>query len=391
MKILFIHEVNYRAKVIFEMHEVPELLAERGHDIFFIDFPEQNGITPLKFRTTAEQISGRVRSLQTIHLYSLPRFLPYPFDRIWTAALGWISIKKIFEKIQPDIVVLYAVPTTGWQSLIIANKFKTPVVYRAIDMSHKIRETKFSFLIKKAERFVINRCDFIIANSDPMKKYIENLATGPIHVDTLYAGVQHYEAPSRPKGIIAAWNNEIPTIVFMGTLFRFCGLEWFLQEMHEVVRKGFFFRLLIIGDGEIRSKLEQQVRVLQLSDYVTFTGLVSFEELYEKMIDSTAAIIPFDEIELTHVALPAKVPQYLVCGLPTIATRLEGLQSLLPEGKGVVYCQPGKEFMNAVVDLLSKPEKRNQMVHDGQEQLTKKTDWNQNINELENLLIRLTT
>ena len=33
MKILFIHEVNYRAKVVFEMHEFPELLSLAGHEV----------------------------------------------------------------------------------------------------------------------------------------------------------------------------------------------------------------------------------------------------------------------------------------------------------------------------------------------------------------------
>ena len=40
MKLLFIHEVSYRKKVIFEMHEIPELLAVRGHDITFLEFDE---------------------------------------------------------------------------------------------------------------------------------------------------------------------------------------------------------------------------------------------------------------------------------------------------------------------------------------------------------------
>ena len=40
MRILFVHEVNYRKKVIFEMHDFPELLSLAGHDVVFVDFAE---------------------------------------------------------------------------------------------------------------------------------------------------------------------------------------------------------------------------------------------------------------------------------------------------------------------------------------------------------------
>ena len=40
MKILFVHEVNWRKKPIYEIHDYPELLSLRGHEISFIDFPE---------------------------------------------------------------------------------------------------------------------------------------------------------------------------------------------------------------------------------------------------------------------------------------------------------------------------------------------------------------
>ena len=40
MRILFIHEVSWRDKVIYEIHDIPELLSLAGHEVTFIDFPE---------------------------------------------------------------------------------------------------------------------------------------------------------------------------------------------------------------------------------------------------------------------------------------------------------------------------------------------------------------
>ena len=37
MKILFIHEVGWFNKVIYEMHDFPELLSLKGHEVHFKD------------------------------------------------------------------------------------------------------------------------------------------------------------------------------------------------------------------------------------------------------------------------------------------------------------------------------------------------------------------
>ena len=40
MRFLFVHEVNWREKVTYEVHDIPELLSIAGHEVTFIDFPE---------------------------------------------------------------------------------------------------------------------------------------------------------------------------------------------------------------------------------------------------------------------------------------------------------------------------------------------------------------
>ncbi|NDC99922.1 glycosyltransferase, partial [bacterium] len=40
MRFLFVHEVNWREKVTYEIHDIPELLSIAGHEVTFIDFPE---------------------------------------------------------------------------------------------------------------------------------------------------------------------------------------------------------------------------------------------------------------------------------------------------------------------------------------------------------------
>ena len=63
MNLLFIHEVNWRYKVTFEIHDIPELLSIAGHSVTFIDYPEvsidKKSKNFLPFRTTFSRIQSR--------------------------------------------------------------------------------------------------------------------------------------------------------------------------------------------------------------------------------------------------------------------------------------------------------------------------------------------
>ena len=60
MRILFLHEVNYLTKPIFEMHEFPEHLARLGHEVGFVHFPEGYSQSQIRDLGWRKKVSGRV-------------------------------------------------------------------------------------------------------------------------------------------------------------------------------------------------------------------------------------------------------------------------------------------------------------------------------------------
>ncbi len=368
MKILFVHEVNYSSKVIFEMHEFPELLASRGHTVTFVDFAENEPIAWLRRANRIERVAGRTLRHVSITRITQPRRLPYPLDRLYTAATSTVSIGKILDKVRPDVIVLYSVPTNGWQTVIAAKRRGIPVVYRAIDVSHLLRRSIFRPLIRRAEIFVYRNSDRVIANNDALSEYGKKLGSGTLTTRTLAPG---FKLPTSRQ----INRNDEKRIVFMGTFFRFAGLDWFLRELHPKIIADPTIRLSLIGGGEHESHLRAIVAELGLSKNVTFEGFVPFDELASHLLKARVAVLPFQESEVTNLALPGKVPQYLLCGLPTVATRLKGLQSLLPEGHGVRYAAPGKSFVDCVIELLNRPDECDEITRKGAIILQSECDW----------------
>lgn len=384
MRILFVHEVNYLKKVVFEMHEIPEKLSERGHEVHFVDFPEGEPASLTSIRTQSRVIQGRTNHGVQIHLHRLPRFLPQPLDRLFTAATCYFSLQKLFKAIRPDVVVVYGVPTNGWQSLLAARRQSIPCVYRAIDVSHKLRNSVFNSLVLIAEKFMYRNAVEVFANNDSLASY----------------GIQSGCAPSRMKVQVPGFefvSRELKpivstrTVVFMGTFFRFAGLSWFIKDFSRLAIEDSSLRIRLVGDGEDSHHLRTLVQKLSLQDIVEFVGFVSFQKLHETLRSGTVAILPFDEVPVAMNALPGKVPQYILSGLPTVSTRLTGLMSLFPEGVGVTYAAPGPDFVDRVRTLLDNQAEREGIVSRGQELLAESFSWDRVIKEFECALLKLGT
>ena len=385
MKILFIHEVDFREKVIFEMHEFPELLAERGHEISFIDFPENESLWPPRLTTKREQIQGRVISTIAINLISLPRVFPFPLDRIYNACTSWLTIRKEIRESRPDLIFLYGVPTNGWQSIFLARRNGIPTIYRAIDVSHQIRKSFFSKLIKSAEKYVVKNADLVLTHNASMSEHVTSLGALAEHVTLLFPGVAGFGEERE----IQQFEKRDNVVLFMGTLFEFCGVADLVSWISEWQGTASNCEFWILGDGPHKNAVLAMADSTGRTDQLKFFGFVPFHELTERMKVATVAVLPFQEIPLTHNALPGKVAQYINAGLPVVSTRLNGLNSLLSSGQGVVYAAPGEEFVDKLNQLLNDDLLRKEVVEQGMLKLDEVCSWPAVISKIEAIISEL--
>ena len=79
MKILFVHEVSWFNKVVFEMHDFPELLSLNGHEVHFLDFDEGKPRARWKPVTTIET---RAHAGSQVSVTTPPKFLPGILGRL---------------------------------------------------------------------------------------------------------------------------------------------------------------------------------------------------------------------------------------------------------------------------------------------------------------------
>jgi glycosyltransferase involved in cell wall biosynthesis len=344
VKILFIHEVNYRSKVVFEMHEFPELLAARGHEVTFYHFPEgEHTVSPNSWaiRTAVTHIPGRAHPDQRIRLITPPHVGGRPTERVLAPVLNAPSLWHLITSGKFDAIVSYSVPTTGWQAVYFAKRANVPFLFRAIDISHSLRKTRFGPLIKRAERYVYEHADLVSANNPALLAYCrENGAPDDRLVINLPPlDTEHFSpGPKNPELLRRLGIAESDKVIlFMGTLFRFAGLADVMKTLRPSLKTRRDLRLVILGDGEDREHLHALRASLDLQNEVVFTGRIEYEDLPEYLRLADVAINPFEHSLTTDCALPHKVLQYLAVGIPTVSTDLAGLIGVVGEGNGVQF------------------------------------------------------
>jgi glycosyltransferase involved in cell wall biosynthesis len=355
VRILFIHEVNYLNKVIFEMHEFPELLALKGHEVAFFHYPEAPDEPRVSLRTRRERIAGRVHPDATIDLITPPTLGGRRFERYLAPLSNLPALRREIRHGGYDAIVLYAVPTTGWQAVALAKRAGIPLMFRALDVSHKIRRSLAGSLVRRAEKYIYRNATLVSANNGAMAEYCVEFSgrTGPTVVHVPPLDFSHFEeAEDTDLHEELGLSRDSKVVLYMGTFFSFSGLDLVVAGMVDQFAKYPDLRLVLVGGGELDDVLRESAARLGLMDRVIFTGVVPYSRLPEYLKLADVAINPFRLELLTQVALPHKVLQYMAAGVPAVSTPLRGLQSVLGDDSGVTWAD-GPDTVAEVASTLA--------------------------------------
>jgi glycosyltransferase involved in cell wall biosynthesis/peptidoglycan/xylan/chitin deacetylase (PgdA/CDA1 family) len=91
---------------------------------------------------------------------------------------------------------------------------------------------------------------------------------------------------------------------------------------HLVRERGIDAELLIIGDGPERPRVETSVRELRIQDRVTITGFVPYERVPALLATAHVGVDTAAPTEVNQGTTMVKIIEYLVVGLPVVASAL---------------------------------------------------------------------
>jgi len=301
-------------------------------------------------------------------------------SRVSGAIASGFESYRFLRNHSPDALLLYGLPTVGVQSLLAAQKFDIPVLFRSIDVLNQL--VPWRALVpatRMLERYVYRRVDAIVPVTLHLKNHILEYGVPESRIRVLPSGVDTTMFLPGPRniGLLRNWGigaND-PVILFMGTIYRFSGLDRIINDFPRLLSRRPAARLLIVGCGEDEERLKTMAAAAGLSANVIFGGLQPYSALPEIIRSSDICINPFEVNGITRDILPTKLFQYLGCAKPVVATKLPGtLPFLSGEEHGMVYSPPDT-FVDRIGELLDSPALCKQLGERGREVTTTNYQW----------------
>lgn len=401
MNILFIHEVDWLDKVVFDIHTLAEGLSLRGHRIYAIDYPDKwkrkHAFDLAQFKMRESIGVSRAFPGSSVDVFH-PGFIKIAgLSRLSAFFTHCCAIRKIIKEKAIDAIVLYSVPTNGLQAACLARQFKIPLVFRSIDILNQlVRYPALRRLTRFLERQVYSRSDKLLTLTPSLTKYVADLGAAESKVELLLmpVDISLFHPLDDVSEMRRKWNisENDKVVLFIGTLFDFSGLDAFLRQFPDVMKRIPEARLLIVGDGPQRSKLEGIITETNLRERVTITGFQPYNTMPQYINLSAVCMNSFLLTGATRDIFPGKIVQYLACGKPVLATPLAGMKAVIPgEDQGVVYSDGIDDLGEKTVSLLQSAERRERLGRQGLAYVKQRHTYDTIAQQLEAALQKLTS
>lgn len=370
MNILVVHEVSYRKKVVYEYQDFAERLAGLGHQVSVIDF-DDTGDCHYRKETISRTGSAAVT------LENTP-YLNWPVVKYLSGILNFrkLLLSKL-EKGEVDVVLLYSVFVNGVSTVQLCRRFGVPVVYRVLDIYHKLRQNRLIELpLYLGEKYIYRHADRVCVTNEKLSDYIRSMVSDGYAppLETLHHGVDtnHFRplAPSAELRERYGLSLDTKVILYLGTTYEFSGLDHLISHLPELRSTCGPVKLMVVGGGVLDGKLQAAAEAPEVRGDVILTGFKGYDDLPALLSLADVCVNPFALNTITRDIVPIKILQYLASARATLSSPLPEVTRLFPEGKsGVTYAtvEPFSKFVARLGELLRDSTARQALAADGLE------------------------
>lgn len=217
-------------------------------------------------------------------------------------------------------------------------------------------------------QWTLRRSDIIVGVSSPIKRAIEllsdkklkNCSVIPMGVDTRIFN------PFTPRiSMDEMYGLGGLILLYVGRLSEKKGIKYLISAMPEILSNHPKAGLLIVGDGELREELEEQVASLNLLDCsIVFAGSIANIHLPSYYASADVFISPSIVAKSGDMeGLPVTLMEAMSSGIPVVTTALEGTLDLIEDRESGVLVEPSNSALIAekVSELLDSPETRKEI------------------------------
>ena len=304
-----------------------------------------------------------------------------------------LEIVSALGRLKPDVVHTHS-SKAGILGRLAARLAGVPVVVHTVHglPFFEYQNSLVNRVYVLAERVAARWADGIVAVADDMIEQACRAKVAPRgKFTTIYSGLETQTFFRDPvRGYQVRQRLGIPRDAFVvgkvARLAPFKGHKFLLNALDELMSRHGNLWCLLVGDGVLRSDIEQQLARSCWGDRVRLTGLIDPCQV-PQMLWAMDMLVHTS----LHEGLPRAVVQGLLAGLPVVAFDLDGAREVIEQGRTGYLVKPGcvADMVQAVESVVSGTGSVKAPSADVCASLAERFSWRRMVEELEGLYFSL--
>jgi glycosyltransferase involved in cell wall biosynthesis len=168
-------------------------------------------------------------------------------------------------------------------------------------------------------------------------------------------------------------------VVGVGRLVHWKGFRYLIDAVGGARSRVPSIRLVLVGNGDVRDELEARVRQLDLSQRISFAGMLPREGVAAHLAAADIVAVPSIHYGGFVDGQPTVALEAMAAGRPLIVTRVGGLPQLVEEGQNglIVEEQDADALADAIVELATDSGLRRRMGERSRRRIVESFTWEQ--------------
>lgn len=329
----------------------------------------------------------RDRKNYNLNVCYIPTFKKNVFSYLLYEIINFFYLTFYILKFRPDVIYLRQGLFEVFPP-ILAWLFRVPyVIEKNGIMEDEFRSRGFSEIIIKilrlAEDINFRLSDRIICVTEGIKKEIVSrykVNEGKLVVIPNGANVDLFRPLDKCECRRRLRLKEDTFYVgFVGSFAPWQGLNVLIEAAKKIKDQGYCqINFILVGDGEQKLVLERRVKEYNLEQEIKFIGRIAYKQVvyYINAFDVAVAAFTKERNEIIGLS-PIKLFEYLACGRPVIASRVDGVKEIIEEGQCGYLFEAGnaEELAKRIIQSYQERETLQEMGLRGRKLVESKYTW----------------
>jgi glycosyltransferase involved in cell wall biosynthesis len=201
----------------------------------------------------------------------------------------------------------------------------------------------------------ITKADLVLVVSEEVKRAVVDLGVDASRVLITPCTVSPARF-DRVKGIEVRKSlglNDNFIVGWVGSFRKFHSLDLLIDAFRDASTSSPKSRLVLVGDGPERVRLQEKIARFSLNDRVTFMGNIPHSEIHNYISSFDVAVLPSQSAEGFHYS-PLKLREFFAAGVPVIASSVGDVKKVIEASDGGWLMPPGCK--NSIAEMIVKLE-----------------------------------